>query len=406
MAPLMRHKKVRLHPPRQVHRQLCHSVLMNKELLLLVTAYQYGIFYELVPLHHEWKSMKDAHPSGTPFVLPRRYFKRYGRKTIDLGFLCLDDVSIDAAPLHLSIFEGDIAVAVRWLKCHPTWLTYRVLDCAAAHGHLHLVDYFHKLNAGASTSAMDLAAHRGHRSVVEFLHRSRTEGCSMHAMDAAATAGHLEVVTFLHNHSPIGCSTQAMDGAAAHGFLSVVHFLHTHRYEGCTTAAMDDAARNGHYDVVQFLHSHRHEGCTVAAMDAAATNGHFKIVQFLHTHRTEGCTTDAMDGAAARGHLEIVRWLHEHRTEGCTTDAMDDAAKNGHLDIVLWLDDVRCEGGTVAGANDARERGFGHIADFMHNNCRTRQWPVYFEDTIDSDSDSERVWWVRHNVSYDDDDEE
>ncbi|TMW58650.1 hypothetical protein Poli38472_010209 [Pythium oligandrum] len=57
-------------------------------------------------------------------------------------------------------------------------------------------------------------------------------------MDNAAANGHLTIVKYLHEKGSDGCSTSAMDKAAANGHLDVVHFLLTHRHEGCTVNAM------------------------------------------------------------------------------------------------------------------------------------------------------------------------
>ncbi|KAF0699685.1 Aste57867_9762 [Aphanomyces stellatus] len=397
-------KSRRAAPSRSVQRVLCRAVLLNPELFATVTAFQHGIFEDLVFFVREWKGMVTSRFGNAPFVLPERYFKSYDRKTFHLSFLCLDPASIDAAPLHLSIFEGDAARVNRWLACKPQWLTHRALDCAASHGHLHLVLLLHDRGAAASPTAMDLAALGGHLGIVQFLHGARHEGCTFHALDHAARAGHLAVVRFLHEHVHAAATHRAMDAAATHGFLDVVRFLHTHRHEGCSTAAMDAAASAGFLAIVEFLHWHRTEGCTSAALDGAATHGHMEVVQFLHIHRHEGGTAAAMDGAARAGRLDMLRWLHEQREEGCSTDAMDDAAKHGHLEVVRWLHEARGAGCTAEGLQDTEEAGHMTIAAFLRAHCcvvrYTAPLPLMMES---SDSEGEALRWWRGAVVDDDD---
>ncbi|KDO28614.1 hypothetical protein SPRG_06470 [Saprolegnia parasitica CBS 223.65] len=183
--------------------------------------------------------------------------------------------------------------------------------------------------------------------------------CSAEVLDTAACHGFLEMVEYLHVHSRGGCTTNAMDDAARCGHLDVVRFLHDHRHEGCTVEAMNKAAMYGEIATVEFLHRHRNEGCTVEAMDNAAMFGHLEVVQFLHVNRTEGCTTEALNWAVTNGHLDVVRFLIEHRTEGASpgilteplaaapsTWSIDRAAELGREDILRFLLAHRREGGT------------------------------------------------------------
>ncbi|GMF15081.1 unnamed protein product [Phytophthora lilii] len=62
-----------------------------------------------------------------------------------------------------------------------------------------------------TATAMKCAAANGHLNVVEWLHRNRTEKCTTKAMDEAATNGHLNVVEWLHKNRSEGC-TKAANG--------------------------------------------------------------------------------------------------------------------------------------------------------------------------------------------------
>ncbi|RHX96938.1 hypothetical protein DYB25_007546, partial [Aphanomyces astaci] len=194
---------------------LFRSVALAGDLMALITSFQCGIFADLVPYDHEGRYMARMRRGTAPLVLPGRFFKAYGKKSIDLSFLCLDCSSQVYLPLHLAIFEGDEHRVRQWLACKPHWLTPRAFDAAAFHGHMHIVQLLHSLGGAATTAAMDLASLAGHMAMVEFLHRTRGEGCTYRALDEAASAGHLDLVKFLHEHTHGGATVRALDGAAA-----------------------------------------------------------------------------------------------------------------------------------------------------------------------------------------------
>ena len=68
--------------------------------------------------------------------------------------------------------------------------TGKLIDIAAARGHLDMVKYLHDHNIGTCTvNAIDIAALNGHTDVVKFLYENRTEGCTTIAIDLAARGG-------------------------------------------------------------------------------------------------------------------------------------------------------------------------------------------------------------------------
>ncbi|RHY72734.1 hypothetical protein DYB38_008933 [Aphanomyces astaci] len=323
------------------------SVLFNPSLMTTIQQYQCGLFVDLQPRYAEWKAFVQTHSNFRYNVAaPVRYRCFFDDKMHVTQDLFLPAVSDHRFVLHVAIFEGDLYVVQRCIRCHSL-VTPQALTCAARFGHLHIVEFLHlnaqHLRPSAGHAAVDAAAKHGHLAVVQFLIRHQYTS-SPHAMDAAASRGHLEIVTFLHTHGAGGCTHVALDGAAEHGHLDVVAFLHHHRSEGATIDAMDFATQNGHLDVVQFLHVHRTEGCSADALNWAAEGGHLELVHFLHDHRHEGATTDAMDAAAQHGYMDIFEFLHENRSEGCTSAAMDLAAANGHMDVVQFLVSRRREG--------------------------------------------------------------
>ncbi|KAF1321792.1 hypothetical protein FI667_g11682, partial [Globisporangium splendens] len=187
--------------------------------------------------------------------------------------------------------------------------------------------------------AIEAAAAHGHLHIVQWLHHTFPNRKCTWAIEIAAERGHLDIMTWLHANSSIDrTSMAAMDEAARHGHLEVVKWLHANRSEGCTTRAMDCAAQRGRLELVQWLHANRQEGCTTQAMDWAARQGHLDVVMWLHQNRPEGCTSMAIDGAASNGHLHVVMWLHETCKLKWTHNATRNAAKHGHDHVVAWLE--------------------------------------------------------------------
>ncbi|KAF0699092.1 Aste57867_10328 [Aphanomyces stellatus] len=353
------------------------SVLLNRSIFSVIQVHQYGIYEDMRPRFHEVQTMvkfERRQGSDNPglYTLPRS-FRPLAQATRDPDTqqiqlhtydLCLHEGHRDPRlPLHLAIFEGNLALVKRLLVCRPDLGSMDALFCAVKHQHEALVDYLvHALDeiptlrrpptddakriSFRNYHLVDVAAARGSLPILKLLHVNGVGDATTAALAAAAGAGRLDMVQFLHAERAEGGSSDAMNNAAMNGHLAVVQFLHAHGFR-CTRNALDLASSNGHLEVVQFLHTHRTEGCTRDALNAAARGGHLAVVRFLHANRTEGCTTAAMDGAAAKGHLDMVQFLHEHRTEGCTQRAMDDAAFWGHASIVEFLSTHRTEGGSL-----------------------------------------------------------
>ncbi len=266
---------------------------------------------------------------------------------------------------------------VKWIYEEDIWTCARlfVVDDAARHGQLHIIEWLHawypKELERRGCGAMNEAAYGGQLNVVKWLHENRTEGCTTYAMDRAAKYGHLDVVKWLHENRTEGCTTNAMDWAAKYGRLDVVKWLHANRTEGCTTEALEGSSENGHTDVITWLLENRPETIPPrfdSPMHYAANYGFLGIVQILHENTKVRCTTSAMDAAAGNGHIQVVRWLHTHRTEGCTKTAMTAAARHGHLEVVEFLFRHREEGYHDDTPFRALFDGQVHVARFFYYN--------------------------------------
>ena len=225
-----------------------------------------------------------------------------------------------------------------------------------------------------SAYVMDNAAAHGHLDVVQWLHRT-VPGvrCTTDAIDRAASNGHLGMVQWLAAHRTEGATCDAMNGAAEHGHLDVVVWLDENGVgKGCTSYAMDRAAENGHLNVVQWLDRVRKATCTKTAMNAACANGHVGVCDYLFKNRREGCSKRGLCDAVGNGRLESVKWLFEHYLTALVLeygglrellqDAANSAAMYGHLDVLVWL----LTGGMVSATRGTRThtvRGGSENAD-------------------------------------------
>ncbi|RLN93985.1 hypothetical protein BBJ28_00014748 [Nothophytophthora sp. Chile5] len=255
------------------------------------------------------------------------------------------------ALLRAALDNNDLQL-VEWLLAHDCNDDVRYNYYCLPHllGHLHVVQWIYA-TYGEQSLCDDLL-------VVQDTYGASDHGRAFTVspttiLDAAAVHGHLDVLQFLHgldNRSTeasrpergrrLEATRVAMDGAAERGHLEVVKWLHDNRLEGCTTAAMDLAAAWGHLKVVTWLHENRSEGCTSNAMDHAAANGHLKVVQFLHAHRREGCTNAALEEATVNDHFDMVLFLHSQRTEGYSREWLRLAEEHTillHADVRIWL---------------------------------------------------------------------
>ncbi|CAK4671534.1 hypothetical protein LEN26_017610 [Aphanomyces euteiches] len=208
-------------------------VFLSRDLLHGICQFQDGIYYDMLPL------CDLGIPDCEDEMASRREFDR-----IDEVLTNWYDVNDGLAGVPLLI------------QCLPRLSPVLVVH-AVNYGHLHIVKYLHeKLDVVAS--------------------------CLYKLLDLAAASGHIKLLEYLHSLEHAGCSREAMDLAAKNGHLSVVQFLHNHRHEGCTIRALNGAAMNGHMDVVLYLYKMRSEGCLRGAMNLAYIVGHLGVYNYLN----------------------------------------------------------------------------------------------------------------------------
>ncbi|EFA83095.1 hypothetical protein PPL_03885 [Heterostelium album PN500] len=160
-------------------------------------------------------------------------------------------------------------------------------------------------------------------------------------IDYAATHGHLDLIEYIHSNKLITqcCTTQAIDQAAERGHLNVIKYLHRNRSEGATFNAMNNAAMNGHVDVLHFLHQNRSEGCSMEGIIRAAKYGHLEALKYLYFNcQHKNKLQKAIEGAARYGHLDIVQFLHVQSKQNYRVfEPVIAAANNGHLNVVRYF---------------------------------------------------------------------
>lgn len=207
----------------------------------------------------------------------RRACEAAGRGDIDaLLFICRASgyarhmVGTDTAAWAAS--EGHSAM-LRCLWDHPRDdmpITMATAEAAARRGQIETIEFLRERGFSVSLArAMREAAAGCYIDPVCSLYRAYPECRATVVIDIAAAHGNLCILQWLHRQEGQRCTTAAMDQAATNGHLSAVVWLHEHDSAGCTTAAMDGAARNGHRHVVEFLYAHRAEGCSVALLESA-----------------------------------------------------------------------------------------------------------------------------------------
>ncbi|BCU02766.1 ankyrin repeat domain containing protein [Pandoravirus japonicus] len=207
----------------------------------------------------------------------RRACEAAARADIDaLLFICRasDNAQhmVGADMVVWAAYEGHLAM-LRRLWDHPRddmIITTIAAEAAARRGQIETIEFLREKGFSVSLArAMRKAAAGCYVDPICSLYRAYSECRATVVIDIAAAHGNLCILEWLHRQAGQRCTTAAMDQAATNGHLSTVVWLHKHDSAGCTTAAMDGAARNGHRHVVEFLYMHRTEGCSAALLESA-----------------------------------------------------------------------------------------------------------------------------------------
>ncbi|KAF0685212.1 Aste57867_22855 [Aphanomyces stellatus] len=288
-------------------------------------------------------------------------------------------------PLHLAIYEGNLALTLRIIACRPDLAFMDAIETAFVCQQYDIAHALMDLRASVPQLTMryqdqdvgnpaaiirgatvPCVTNRGNLELLTLLREFRPSKWPTRAFESALYAHARANATFLYTHCPETHFDGMLDAAAHAGIVDLVHQMHANG-DICTTFAMDSAAANGHLEIVEFLHSHRTEGCTTDAMESAAANGHLEIVEFLHTHRTEGCTASAITKAAAAGHVAVVTYLVLHRHEGDISEALKQAVAHGQVNVVKFLLPFATTLDCHPSLDDAAANGHLGMVEYLHS---------------------------------------
>ena len=233
---------------------------------------------------------------------------------------------------------------LRMLKaCGAPLNPKEVVKKAAAHGHVHVLDYIVDEERYAPVLDEWMCAGAARHGKLEAIQWLRQRHCPWHAWTIvnAAIEGHLHVIEWARAN---GCSwnRQATMWAARNGHLEVLQWLRRYGCKWDEKACMW-AARNGHLEVLKWLRAGGEGGTCPWNGEtcwAAAASGHLDILQWAIEN---GCpaiwTTWA--GAALAGHIHVLRWLHSQgwKRHGVNKDDSIGMCGRGkvHEDVVRWL---------------------------------------------------------------------
>ncbi|KAF0683660.1 Aste57867_24305 [Aphanomyces stellatus] len=297
------------------------ALIVSPELLPLITAYQDGVFHDMLPF-----LTLETCPTTGDFSDVVVHYK-------------------DLYPILTSWLDAwGIRRLSKLLACMP-FLWDIVLYHAIQLHNLPLLDWCLANRTDYSHCLLDMAADANHLDVMELLFSQGHRGCSDHAIDAAIRHGNLSTVLFLRDHCAHivpDVDAHCIRRAVEHGQLGLLRFfldLHPRQLE-YDLVGLGPAMANGHSDMILFcltrLPPQIVSSLTRSMLFGASQYGLLPLVQAL-SPIVRFATPALMDGAAANGHLDVVQWLHANRTEGYTYKAVVSAATFGHLHVLAYL---------------------------------------------------------------------
>ncbi|CAK4711093.1 hypothetical protein LEN26_020272 [Aphanomyces euteiches] len=318
------------------------QVLLSKDVIAVISAFQPGLYDIVQSLYRETKSLRenqrnDAHVDAKW----RLIFLSWREKHPDQPSL-IKLMSCLAYMHPIVAFQAVVCGDIELLKtvasfCNLNLLPFNLWSLATDKStNCKLETMVCLMDLGYKNNTQE-AFHNVIRSNRVDLAQYLIQHCASERWSVRDLTTSMELLNLMLSCPHIYITKQAVDKIASMGHLAILTRLWECGKANCTTLAMDLAARNGHLQVVRFLHLTCRQACTVWAMDSAAQNGHLEIVKFLHENRFEGCSSDAMAGAIERGHLEVVKFLFTVRGEDWSMASLERSARNGHLNVVKFL---------------------------------------------------------------------
>jgi hypothetical protein len=214
-------------------------------------------------------------------------------------------------PVRLAIEAGDL-LALEWLRTNGFPVSDSMINVAAKHGHLSIVQWFYqKLNIGPDTECCEAAAEGGHLDIILW---SYSLGTSM-TMDIpllAAINGHLPIVKWccemhLELSDDIGVQTILA------GQFEVLKFLCENSYVELHHSMAIAACEVGRADILVWLIFEYDMGVGRLCMEAAAGRGNVEIMLILCGMNVQ-ITHDVMVILEKKKDEKLIAWARTRQT--------------------------------------------------------------------------------------------
>ncbi|OQR85275.1 hypothetical protein ACHHYP_12008 [Achlya hypogyna] len=167
-------------------------ILTDQGLMRCIMAYQNGFYMELLPRLVEWQTIATE-SAAMVFVQSNRFIQyKLPDRYRDLPYfrenlLIFGSYSLflhpfrrdDRFPLHIAIFEGDLRVVERFVRCKGfAWMTNDAFNLAVRMGHESIIQYFCNEKLAPTTSeawkqAIALATAYERKAVAALLNTAR-----------------------------------------------------------------------------------------------------------------------------------------------------------------------------------------------------------------------------------------
>lgn len=199
-------------------------------------------------------------------------------------------------------------------------LTARMMNLAASHGRLEMLQWMHSIGGELTKHVMAYAASAS-LSCVKWL---LDVGCPLTktAVPFAGSSKDPEVIRLLYERMPSLDLRKCCDIALNEGNFET--FKCTHEL-GC------------HFEDDMFKY--------------ACTSGSLPCMKYLRKHGARP-GKDAAPFAARTGRLDVLKWIHKHGAP-LSGEVMTYAQMSGNIEMIAWLRSLRCPWHTDEGCNAA-----------------------------------------------------
>lgn len=143
--------------------------------------------------------------------------------------------------------------------------------------------------------------------IVEYL---RPDTDTSLLLDIAAEHGHLQLVQWIYNIQSIkSISADACERAVIGGHLDVIKWLYSNNFTINKRITTDYAAKFGHIHILMWLLDNKICAPTSDALEYAADNDHLHVIIWLHKYFNI-CSYEVLNNAEKKNHFEIIDWIN------------------------------------------------------------------------------------------------